>query len=67
MQAASARIYESPNALQCLSLFVFLCQEMFVDDLEVHLIFIKTHKIRLPGQDLDSKVGFLNEDFNWQI
>ena len=40
-----------------------VCKEMFVEDLEVHLIFIKTHKIRLPGQDLDSKVGFLKEEF----
>ena len=36
------------------------CQEILVEDLE---IYIKTYWVRITEQDIDSKVGFLDEEF----
>ena len=63
MRRWSCKEQEQETSSVQMSLSILLlkkCQEILVEDLE---IYIKTYRVRITEQDIDSKVGFLDEEF----
>ena len=63
MRRWSCKEQEQETSSVQMSLSILLlkkCQEILVEDLE---IYIKTYRVRITEQDIDSKVGFLEEEF----